>query len=117
VNVRRLPIALALGVPASLIGHSLLFGAEHEIGGPLHGAVVSLTFAALLLASWLLSKLARVLVRAIASVALAIAQANNAPRESQWRICAAERPRAIRALTPRRHFVRPPPATAAALRA
>jgi hypothetical protein len=181
VNLRRLPIALALGVPASLIGHGLLFGGGHQIGGPLHGAIVSLAFAAvssfaiffaalawrgcraadgsvlatrllrclpgswsifscaafffaacesiepahgargipvtlavLLLASWLIRKLAHELVRAIADVTVAIAQPESASREPRWRIHAAEQPHATRALAPRRHFVRPPPPTTVA---
>lgn len=47
MKVRRLPAGLALGIPASLVGHGLLFGTDHEIGGPFHGAVLSVAFAAL----------------------------------------------------------------------
>ncbi|HEY1882243.1 MAG TPA: hypothetical protein VGG51_04290 [Candidatus Cybelea sp.] len=45
MKLQRLPAALALGVPASLIAHGLLFGADHELGGPFHGAIVSLALA------------------------------------------------------------------------
>lgn len=184
MNLRKLPAALALGVPASLIGHGLLFGADHEMGGPFHGFVVSLALAAasslavflsalawrcvgavngsvlaarlaewlpgaggifasaasafalcesleathaakslpsalavLWVASWIISKMARAVVRAIADATIAIAQVKFAPRKSQWCARVAERLPSSRSLGTQRHLARPPPLMVTALRA
>jgi hypothetical protein len=45
VKLRRVPATLALGLPAALLGHALLFGSDHEVGGPVHGLLVGLGFA------------------------------------------------------------------------
>ena len=33
---RKLPGALALGIPTAILGHTLLFGGSHQLGGSLH---------------------------------------------------------------------------------
>ncbi len=44
--LRKVPGALALGLLASLLGHTLLFGTDHAMGGEFHATLVILVFAA-----------------------------------------------------------------------
>lgn len=45
VTLKRLPAALALGLPAALLGHAFLFGSGHEAGGAAHGLFVAVAAA------------------------------------------------------------------------
>jgi hypothetical protein len=45
VRLRRLPWAIALGIPASLVGHALAFGCEHQVGGDFHRPILSIAIA------------------------------------------------------------------------
>jgi hypothetical protein len=177
-------MGLALGVPASLLGHVLLFGSEHEMGGRFCAAVFSVmaaavasftalfvalawrcnrtadgsilaarlreslpgtptlfvgaalcftlceslesahampivpaTIAALLLASAVVMRLARLVVRAIADLTVAITHAQNIGRNPPWRALRAEQPVLHCAALLRRNLARPPPAAIVASRA
>lgn len=43
---RELAGALALGLPAALLGHTVAYGGSHSVGGSFHGVLVGLTVAA-----------------------------------------------------------------------
>jgi hypothetical protein len=45
VTVRRIPGALALGLLASLLAHSVLYGSDHAMGGAYHDLLVQLATA------------------------------------------------------------------------
>lgn len=183
--LKRLPAALALGLLASLIAHSALFGGSHAMGGAYHGALLETAFAgcagllgfiaalawlgastaadgsvlarrlasvlpglpaltlattawfvlgerlepahsaapalvvlgALLLAAWLLHRMALAAVAVLARAVLTIVTSPFAARVPSWLRIAAPAPLSRRSPVLRRRFARPPPVAFASPRA
>jgi hypothetical protein len=94
----------------ALFASALLWYAAAEAIEPHHSPASPLAAGfALVLAAWVLARLARACVHLIAGAVIAVRRAHFSPRTFSWQRRVARQPLVRRAPLTRRRFARPPP--------